>query len=187
MCRNDSKGNGARKVALFLSALETETSERILALFEPEVAQAIADEAKTIRSVVPEEVESVVSDFLNSVDNALAADLKGAHFAQMGETAAGQGCADIRSNEDAAFHSETLSSLDAIAPHRLASLLTNERPATIAAALSTLSPSRRASLVKLLPPDTQSLVSHMTMKRLSSRAHTRLEDVLFERALDDER
>ncbi|MBQ7110920.1 MAG: hypothetical protein IJO06_06840 [Thermoguttaceae bacterium] len=67
--RNERAANGAekdgiRKAALFLSILDAEAAEALLARFEPNVARAVEAEARRVGSVAPEDVDAIVAEFL---------------------------------------------------------------------------------------------------------------------------
>ena len=49
--------DGIRKAALFLSILDAEAADALLARFEPDVARAIEAEARRVGSVAPEDVD----------------------------------------------------------------------------------------------------------------------------------
>ncbi len=62
--RNGEERDGIRKAALFLSILDEKAAEALLARFEPDVARAIEEEAKTVGSVAPDDVDAIVAEFL---------------------------------------------------------------------------------------------------------------------------
>lgn len=64
----DGSNEGARRVAILLSVLEPKTVCDLLGMFEPRVANAIADEAKVIKneSISTKEIETIVQKFVNS-------------------------------------------------------------------------------------------------------------------------
>ena len=68
--KEESKGafEGARKVAAFLSMVDAETADALLAQFEPEVVEEIVREAKRIKDAPREEFEAVLSEFLKEAE-----------------------------------------------------------------------------------------------------------------------
>lgn len=183
---NQLSNDGARKVALFLSVLDQETAEKLLTLLDPDVAVAVASEAKKIGAVSPEDVEKIISEYLEKVgDDAFGEELTDALVAQARSSVLKRDESGIQM--ESADSDVQLSSLDAVDLNRLAVLLAVERPVIVAAALTLLSSNRRAKLLALLPEDKRAVVSGITMKSGVSKALKQLEDVLFERALDYER
>ncbi len=183
---NQLSNDGARKVALFLSVLDQETAEKLLTLLDPDVAVAVASEAKKIGAVSPEDVEKIISEYLEKVgDDAFGEELTDALVAQARSSVLKRDESEIQM--ESADSDVQLSSLDAVDLNRLAVLLAVERPVIVAAALTLLSSNRRAKLLALLPEDKRAVVSGITMKSGVSKALKQLEDVLFERALDYER
>ena len=183
---NQLSNDGARKVALFLSVLDQETAEKLLTLLDPDVAVAVASEAKKIGTVSPEDVEKIISEYLEKVgDDAFGEELTDALVAQARSSVLKRDESEIQM--ESADSDVQLSSLDAVDLNRLAVLLAVERPVIVAAALTLLSSNRRAKLLALLPEDKRAVVSGITMKSGVSKALKQLEDVLFERALDYER
>ncbi|MBR4833773.1 MAG: hypothetical protein IKU86_05480, partial [Thermoguttaceae bacterium] len=61
---DDAERDGIRKAALFLSILDEKAAENLLARFEPDVARAIEEEAKTVGTVAPDDVDAIVAEFL---------------------------------------------------------------------------------------------------------------------------
>ena len=194
----DSSRRGARKVALFLSVLEPQTAERLLALFDPDVARMIADEARTVDCVSSDDLEKIVTEFLDSAGGVFDAQLADALVAQARSNVHRQSRSntenfDQSQNEAAlsdgsvAASGKLLTSLEAVAPETLAAMMAEERPAMIAAVASLLSEERRKEFMRLLSPDVRAFASRVSVKpeTASSLALKRLEDVLFERAFDD--
>lgn len=171
---------------MFLSVLDQETAEKLLTLLDPDVAVAVASEAKKIGAVSPEDVEKIISEYLEKVgDDAFGEELTDALVAQARSSVLKRDESEIQM--ESADSDVQLSSLDAVDLNRLAVLLAVERPVIVAAALTLLSSNRRAKLLALLPEDKRAVVSGITMKSGVSKALKQLEDVLFERALDYER
>lgn len=176
--------NGARKVALFLSVLEPDTAERLLTLFDPEIAYAIAEEAKNVAVVSPDDIEDIITDFLNSVDcDSLGSEFTNALVAEALHNAharSGSVSSDSRRSGRLPF-----SSLDVMPSERLSKLLENERFATLAVVISKLSGSNQEKMRRILSQDTKKLIQHFNVKSRATPSLQRLEDVLFERAFDD--
>ena len=176
-----TSNNGARKVALFLSVLEPETAERLLSLFDPEIANAISEEAKTIDAVPPEDVEAIVSVFLNAVGrDSLGSELTDALVAE------------ARHNVSARFnraHSREartrITPFEVVASGRLAGLLKDERPAILAIVASKLSESNDEEFSTQFSPEVRKLFRRIPVKSHSTPSLKRLEDVLFERSCND--
>lgn len=175
---------GARKVALFLSVLEPNDAEQLLSLLDSGIARAVAEEAKTIDVVTPEDIEGAVSDFLDAVGcDSLDADLTNALIAEARHNVR------ARPLETGSFQSESKfsssSPLDSIASERLSTLLKSERLSTLAAVLPKLPVPSREVLLETFPVNTRRLISHFSVKSRVTPSLKRLEDVLFERSYDD--
>lgn len=188
--RNEKRASGAgqdgiRKAALFLSILDAEAADALLARFEPEVARAVEEEARRVGSVAPEDVDAIVAEFL-----ALSEPEKTPRGAEKkNERTRPEGREErnalfgVRTNEDdGAFRA-----LDAIEPARLARLLSGASRTTIAVALARLSERRRSAVVALLPTE-KAEGARRALDALvrTTDAARRLEDALFNGALDDE-
>lgn len=178
---------GIRKAALFLSILDAKAADALLARFEPEVARAIEEEARRIGAVAPEDVDAIVAEFLalsepeepprETKERNERARLKeeNAFFGDRASEGGGDdGEGDFRA-------------LDAIEPKRLARLLSGASRTTIAVALSRLSERRRAAVVALLPTEkAEGARRALAALVRTTEAARRLEDALFNGALDDE-
>lgn len=176
-----TSNNGARKVALFLSVLEPETAERLLRLFDPEIAKAISEEAKTIDVVLPEDVETIVSVFLDTVGrDSLGAELTNALVAEARHKVSAH--LNKPYSREARTH---ITPFDAVASERLAELLRNERPAILAIVASKLSVATDEESAVPFSPDARKLFRRVPIKSRSTPSLKRLEDVLFERSYDD--
>lgn len=209
---NDAEKDGIRKAALFLSILDEEAAEALLARFEPEVARAIEAEARRVGIVAPEDVDAIVVEFLalsesektplepkiserpenpGKLGKPVKAEKvrkaeKSERSSEGGEQArpeVGNAFFDLRTNAAV----DELRPLDAIAPERLARLLSGASRTTIAVALSRLSERRRAAVVALLPAEkAEGARRALAALVRTTDAARRLEDALFNGALDDE-
>ena len=186
--KNDSSKTaprlGARKVALFLSVLEPSVADGFLSLFDSETASAIAEEAKAIGVVSPEDIEEAVSDFLDAVGrDALDPELAEALVAEARHNIGARASRldDMLPERE----QSSVSPLGVVAPERLSALLENERAATLAAIASKLSSLDKETLLETFSADARKLVSHFIAKARVTPSLKRLEDVLFERSYDD--
>ena len=184
--KNDSSKTrlGARKVALFLSVLEPSVADGFLSLFDSETASAIAEEAKAIGVVSPEDIEEAVSDFLDAVGrDALDPELAEALVAEARHNIGARASRldDVLPERE----QSSVSPLGVVAPERLSALLENERAATLAAIASKLSSLDKEALLETFSADARKLVSHFIAKARVTPSLKRLEDVLFERSYDD--
>ncbi len=210
----DAEKDGIRKAALFLSILDEQAAEALLARFEPEVARAIEAEARQIGIVAPEAVDAIVVEFLalsepektsrepektrkpektvrrkepekaeKTVKSAKLRESEGASGRdEQARPKVGNAFFDLRT--DAV---DELQPLDAISPERLAQLLSGASRTTIAVALSRLSERRRAAVVALLPAEkAEGARRALAALVRTTDAARRLEDALFNGALDDE-
>ncbi len=211
---NDAERDGIRKAALFLSILDEKATETLLARFEPDVARAIEEEAKTVGSVAADDVDAIVAEFLalsetadepNAGENFERAAWASREKKEKGENEekeekeSGERTAEKKeaalgldafwSGGGASDVVDEFQALDAIEPARLARTLSGARASTVAVAvaLSRLSARRRAALVSLLPTETVEAAEAAlgTLVRTTDAAR-RLEDALFNGALDDE-
>ena len=171
----DSKScEGARKVALFLSILEPETAEALLSLFPPEISREIASEALHVKRVLPEDVDSVVSEFLNSVGyDALGEELTNALV-------------------DEARRRKGTRIVDSVDWTTLAHNLASERNSICAVALSMLSQDKRAEVLSAWNVHDREVIAKCRSVLKNDwdgdeyEGVKRLEDVLFEWTLNDE-
>lgn len=178
---SDSEKDGIRKAALFLSILDAEAADALLARFEPEVARAVEEEARRIGSVAPEDVDAIVAEFLalsEPEETPRKTEKENERTRPTAENAFSGG----RTDGDGDFRA-----LDAIEPARLARLLSGASRTTIAVALARLSERRRSAVVALLPTE-KAEGARRALDALvrTTDAARRLEDALFNGALDDE-
>ena len=165
---------GARKVALFLSVLEPETADALLTLFSPEIAREIAREAQYVDRVSPKDVDAVISEFLNSV----------------GRETLGKELTNALVDEARRRVSE--SALDVLESDALATSLLNERYWIRAVVLTTLSSENRERLLDFWNVNDRELTAKYSAVLNTDQVHEVcegvkcLEDVLFERALNNE-
>lgn len=175
---------GARKVALFLSALDSETADRLLSLLDPKLVRAITSEAKTIASASSRDVESIISEFLDNVSISSQGSKDGSWtrpMRRLGDVAVSS-CGDERSSKVA----KAPKSLENIPLQELVSRLCGERFALIAAVFTELSQERRTALTRLLPFAKQTLVSRAFVKTNKHDALTRAERILINGGSKDE-
>lgn len=208
---NDAEKDGIRKAALFLSILDAKAADALLARFEPDVARAIEAEARRIGNVAPEAVDAIVAEFLalsepeaapSATEKQNAQSTQSTQKArveangQSGRNAqGGQGGRDGRprpTEKKASFDVRTEDGdvwrpLDAIAPERLARMLSGASRTTVAIAASRLSERRRSAVVALLPTEKADGARRVlaALERTTDAAR-RLEDALFNGAVDDE-
>ena len=177
--------DGIRKAALFLSILDAEAADALLARFEPEVARAVEEEARRVGSVAPEDVDAIVAEFLAlSEPEETASDAEKKNERTRPEDEEERNALfGGRSDEDGG----DFRALDAIEPARLARLLSGASRASIAVALARLSERRRSAVVALLPTEkAEGARRLLTALVRTTDAARRLEDALFNGALDDE-
>jgi flagellar motor switch protein FliG len=179
---NDAEKDGIRKAALFLSILDAKEADALLARFEPEVARAVEEEARRIGSVPPEDVDAIVAEFLTlSEPEETPREPKGKD--ERARAKKGSASFDDRANG----YRDELRPLDAIKPERLATLLSGASRTTIAVALARLSERRRSAVVALLPTEkAEGARRALAALVRTTDAARRLEDALFNGALDDE-
>ena len=194
---NDAEKDGIRKAALFLSILDEKAAEALLARFEPEIARAIEAEARRVGVVAPEDVDAIVVEFLalsepeekketerNGRDEPKRRDEQNKRNEpkERTRTEARNAFFDGRTIDDG-----ELKPLDAVEPERLARLLSGASRTTIAVALARLSERRRAAVVALLPEEKARGAERASSALVrTTDAARRLEDALFNGALDDE-
>jgi len=134
---------GARRAALLLSVLDSDTVEELLKLFEPKVVDVIVDEAARVKSehISYDEVESIVNDFLSSFgvsDCEFASALLGEAKRTVGERLKNETNSSLGKNSFAE-HPPVLA-LEAFEPIRLLQALEGERPTIVAGILSLVTP-----------------------------------------------
>ncbi len=186
---NEAEKDGIRKAALFLSILDAEAADALLARFEPNVARAIEAEARRVENVASEDVDAIVAEFLALSEP----EEPNARNGQNGQKERSAQNNEERAKEENAFFNvrtnagDDFQPLDAIETERLARILSGAGRTTVAIALTRLSERRRAAVVALLPPEK----AEGARRALSALVRTtdavrRLEDALFNGALDDE-
>ena len=150
----------------------------LLDRFEPDAAREIAREAAAIDRVDPEEARAAIDEFLTVVGR----DALG------GETSSLL-AREARRNVDARSRGAARSSLESLSPRALADALRGERASTRAVALALLSSPRRDALLELFSEEDRASTLRLlaAFKRFdaTSAVVKRVEDVLFERALEE--
>lgn len=149
---------GARNVALFLSCLEPDAADALLASFEPQVANEIALEASRIDDVSQEELQRVIALFLDAMNEDPEALRLAPQFVQ---------CVNLARNSVGASDDDF--SAQKMGCTLLAKRLKNERPAVIAAILARLKQSYRLGALNLLSEQTRAETTEF-MRRLKRPA-----------------
>lgn len=198
---SDADKDGIRKAALFLSILDPASADALLARFEPDVARAIEEEARRGGSVAPEDVDAIVAEFLalsepEETTRKPEKPKKTEKSEESIKTEAASGRREApRTEEQSAFFDERTNGddggefqpLDAIEPERLARMLSGASRTTIAVALARLSERRRSAVVALLPTEKADGARRALAALVrTTDAARRLEDAIFNGALDDE-
>lgn len=233
---NDVEKDGIRKAALFLSILDAEAADALLARFEPDVARAVEAEARRVGSVAPEDVDAIVAEFLalnepgetpggfgesgassetqkaretakpekgekpEGAPEAASERERNEGTRRRGERSASSGVGTDGDDGDDGNGGDwsgdgsddgsddgDFSPLDAVEPERLARILSDAAATTVAVALARLSERRRSAVVALLPAEkTRSARRALAAFARTTDAARRLEDALFNGALDDE-
>ncbi|MBQ9798822.1 MAG: hypothetical protein IJO40_02645 [Thermoguttaceae bacterium] len=194
---SDADKDGIRKAALFLSILDPASADALLTRFEPDVARAIEEEARRVGSVAPEDVDAIVAEFLalSEPEETTHKPEKPEKTEESAKTEAASGRREApRTEEQNAFFDERTNDdggefqpLDAIEPERLARILSGASRTTIAVALARLSERRRSAVVALLPTEKADGARRALAALVrTTDAARRLEDAIFNGALDDE-
>jgi flagellar motor switch protein FliG len=154
---------GIRRAAILLVVLGEQTSAELIKGLSEEEVQAVSREIARIPSIVPEQAESVLEDFVELVTGREFLVKGGLDYARkmlQGAFGPDQGkriydrLVRLLGNDVANF--DALHKAD---PQQLAKFIHSEHPQTIALILSHLSPAQAAALLTSLPPGMRSDVA----------------------------
>jgi flagellar motor switch protein FliG len=151
---------GARKVAVVIAALGTETGARVLGHFSPQEVEAIIVEVKNLASVPPEEVRALLGRLR---DEAVAQSfaVAGGHerAKELLRRSHGADADSILDRIVAASSSAPFQFLRGRRPDQVVSYLTNEHPQVIALVISHLPLALAARVVEGFDADTRAEVA----------------------------